>query len=191
VETGRAAYILDALIDSGKAVPMIVVMPLGYGNWTFLTNGFSSWGRADAVSENTALFSDELEHEVMPAVEHEYHIAAGRQNHAIAGLSMGGLESLYIGLNHTQQFAYIGGFSAAIQEGKFDAMTPKLDAKTADLKLLWMACGVDDRLNAPKRAFVEWAKLKGLPVTSVETPGRHEWPVWRDNLLHFVPLLFR
>jgi enterochelin esterase family protein len=66
-----------------------------------------------------------------------------------------------------------------------------LDAKKADLRLLWIACGTDDRLITSSRAFAAWAKQKGLPVTAIETPGAHTFIVWRANLLAFVPLLFR
>jgi enterochelin esterase family protein len=131
-----------------------------------------------------------LVEEVIPAVEHKYNIARGREHHAIAGLSMGGLESLTIGINQTRQFAWVGGFSAAVTQRKFaQHMMDATDAR--DLRLLWVACGTSDDLLAPNRDFVAWAKAKGLPVTAVETPGKHTWLVWREDLLHFAPLLFR
>ncbi len=190
-EVGRANYILDDMLAKGSIVPMVVVMPLGYGNLDFVTHGFDIWGNAAKIDENTELYSGLLLTEVVPAVEKEYSIAAGRNNHAIIGLSMGGLESLYIGLNHTSQFAYVGGMSAAIHQRKFDQHIAGLDAKKADLKLLWVACGTEDNLIEPNREFVKWAKGKGFAVTAVETPGAHVWPVWRENLLQFAPLLFR
>jgi enterochelin esterase-like enzyme len=190
-QVGRADLILDTLIAQGKAVPMIVVMPLGYGNLDFVRNGSSVWDEPKLVDENTLLDSQALLTEVIPAVEHEYNAAAGRDNRAIIGLSMGGLESLTIGLNHAEQFAYVGGMSSAIHQRHFDEAMPKLDAKKANLRLLWVACGTGDDLIAPNRDFVQWAKQKGLTVTAVETPGAHVWPVWRDNLLAFAPLLFR
>lgn len=189
-QVGRAQFILDGLIDSGKAVPMIVVMPLGYGNYQFLTKGFGGWSVPDAVRENVQLYAQMLQGEVMPAINRDYNTAKGRDNHAIAGLSMGGLESLTIGLNHTDTFAYVGGFSSAVSEKTFDSGMPLLDVKKADLRLLWIACGTEDRLVVGNRAFIASAKAKGLPVTAVETPGAHTWLVWRDNLLNFAPLLF-
>ena len=200
---GRASNILDALIDSGKAAPMIVVMPLGYGDLDFVTGSFSVWNDAAKVSANVRLFSQSLRKEVMPAVEAGYNTAPGRENRAIAGLSMGGLESLLIGLNDPQQFAWIGGMSSAIMglppsdanPAGFDRFFPLLlspDAvKKADFRLLWVACGTGDRLIAPNRAFVAWAKAKGLAPVAVETPGLHVWEVWRDNLIHLAPLLFQ
>jgi enterochelin esterase family protein len=188
---GHANDILDSLIDSGKAVPMIVVMPLGYGDYDFVTHGFSVWNDKAKVDTNTAGFTSMLTGEIQPAVEREYNVAAGRDNRAIVGLSMGGLESLSIGLTHTADFAWIGGMSAAIQSADFDQIAAGLTPAKANLRLLWVACGTGDRLITPNRAFVAWAKAKGLPVTAVETPGAHTWLVWRDNLLHFAPLLFK
>ena len=191
VEVGKANFILDSMIDSGRAVPMIVVMPLGYGDYNFVAHGESAWDDAAKVDRNAQLFANALEGEVMPAVDAEYNIAKGRENHAIIGLSMGGLESLYVGLNHTDQFAWIGSMSAAIKHRDFDQHIPHIDAKSANLRLLWVACGTSDDLITPNRDFAAWAKSKGLPVTPIETPGKHAWVVWRDNLLHFAPLLFR
>lgn len=188
---GRAHFVLDSLIASGKAVPMIVVMPLGYGDWTFLTHGFSQWDDAATVDNNTNLFVDEMEQEVMPAVEKQYNIAPSREKHAVAGLSMGGLETLALGLGHSDQFAYVAAMSAAVQHRHFDEHFPRLTAKQANLKLLWVSVGTDDHLLQPNRDFVAWARGKGFRVHAVETPGAHQWPVWRENLVHVLPLLFR
>jgi enterochelin esterase family protein len=188
---GKADMILDKLIADGKALPMIVVMPLGYGNFDFATHGAGVWQDPAKVAENTNLYEQMLLQEVMPAVEREYNVAKGRDHHAIAGLSMGGLETLTIGLRHPDQFAYVAGMSSALQGGKYDESWPGLDAKKANLKLLWVSCGTDDPLIKPNRAFVVWAKAKGLDVNAVETSGAHTWLVWRDNLLHIAPMLFR
>jgi enterochelin esterase family protein len=192
---GHAEYILDNLIQERKAVPMIVVMPLGYGDLDFVTHGFDVWQNPAKIVSNTKLFGDELLTEVMPAVERSYNVAKGRENHAIIGLSMGGLESLTIGLNHTDTFAYVGGMSAAVHNTDPDKAMPGYAqpsaAKLANLKLLWVACGTEDGLIEPNRRFVAWAKAKGLNPVAVETPGLHVWEVWRDNLVHFAPLLFQ
>ena len=137
------------------------------------------------------LYSRMVLHELMPSINREYNTAKGRQNRAVAGLSMGGLESLTLGLQHPEVFAWVGGFSSAIHGEAFDAHFPALDAKKANLRLLWIACGTEDGLIQPNRDFVVWARGKALPVTPVETPGQHTWLVWRDNLMHFAPLLFR
>jgi enterochelin esterase-like enzyme len=194
-QIGRAQYILDSLIHDGKAVPMVVVMPLGYGDLDFITHGGKVWEDPTQVASNVKLYSQSLLTEVMPAVDKEYNIARGRQNHAIIGLSMGGLESLSVGLNNTDTFAWVGGMSSAITADDFDKMIPGATvpdaAKQMNLRLLWVACGTDDGLIKPNRAFVAWAKTKGLNPVAVETPGLHVWEVWRDNLIHFTPLLFK
>ena len=189
-DVGQANLILDSLLATGKIVPMVVVMPMGYGNYTFVTSGHDVWSKPPVVNENTELYSNMLTQEIIPAVEREYNIAKGRQNHAIAGLSMGGLESLTIGINHASQFAYVGGFSAALHNNNFDKLMVD-PGQARDLRLLWVACGTSDGLIKPNRDFVAWAKSKKLPVTPIETPGKHTWLVWRDNLIHFAPLLFR
>ena len=189
VNLGHADVTLDRLIAIGKAKPMIVVMPLSYGDMTFLTNGFEVWRDEEQISNNVNLFESALLKEIMPQVEKSYDAATDREHRAIAGLSMGGLEALTIGLRNADLFASIGGFSSAIfPVAGADLM--KLDAKTENLRLLWVACGKDDELASVNRIFEMHMRREGLPVTSIETPGRHEWPVWQDNLRHFVPLLF-
>jgi enterochelin esterase family protein len=187
---GQANLILDNLIAEGKAKPMIVVMPLGYGEMSFVRKGWDEWQIAADIDRNTALFQQTLMDEVMPAVEHEYNIAPGREHHAIAGLSMGGLEALLVGLNHTGMFAYVGGFSSAVHMVQPPALSG-LDPKTANLKLLWISCGTEDGLITANRKLAGYLKGEGLAVDEVETPGMHTWMVWRDNLVHFVPLLFQ
>ncbi len=186
---GRANLIFDNLLAAGKIKPMVVVMPLGYGDMSFVKDG-SGWDNPATVDHNTDLFTQAFLTEVIPRVEADYHISKDRNDRAIAGLSMGGLESLQIGLTHTDQFAWIGGFSsAAINIGTQKLTT--LDPKTANLRLLWIACGTEDQLISPNRTFIDFLKTKNMPVTQIETPGLHTWMVWRDNLIHFAPLLFQ
>jgi enterochelin esterase-like enzyme len=186
---GQANYILDNLIAAGKAAPMLIVMPLGYGDMSFVI-GHDSWNDATAVDRNVTLFSQALLTEILPRVESEYRVSKNRADRAITGLSMGGLESLTIGLTHPDQFAWVGGFSSALGHNE-EKQLANLSAKTANLRLLWIACGTEDDLITPNRAFIDWLKSKGVPVTFAETPGMHNWLVWRDNLSHFAPLLFQ
>jgi len=189
-EAGKANLILDNLIAQGKAKPMVIVMPLGYGDTSFLKD-FGLWGDDQAIEHNLSLYTKVLLTEVMPRVESEYRISKERSGRAIAGLSMGGLEALSIGLKNTDKFAYVGGFSAAVHRPAFIQSLPVLTPKSADLKVLWVACGTGDRLIEPNRKLAEFLKSDDLPVTAIETPGLHTWPVWRDNLVHFAPLLFQ
>ena len=110
---GKANVILDNLIAQGKAKPMIVVMPLGYGTMEVITRGWSTWKDPGMVRRNYSRFSDALFQEVMPLVKQQYPLSDKREDHAVAGLSMGGAESLRVGLNHLDDFAYVGGFSSA------------------------------------------------------------------------------
>ena len=197
ISNGRANYILDSLLASSKAVPMIIVMPEGYGDMTFLRNGWSVWSNQHQIVENLQLYSQMLLTEIVPAVEGGYNVAPGRDNRAIAGLSMGGLESLSIGLNHPEEFAYVGGMSSAIFGAKghntaaFESLIPNLDAKKANLQLFWVACGKTDGLFAANKDFIAWTKTKGFDPVIVETEGAHTWLTWRPNLLQLAPMLFR
>jgi enterochelin esterase family protein len=186
---GQAQQMLDNLLAEGQIKPMVVVMPLGYGDMTFVQD-WGVWGRPADIDHNDELFQKALLTEVLPQVETQYKVSKRREDRAIAGFSMGGLEALTTGLTHTDMFAYVGGFSSAIHKLNFDQAFPTLDPKTANLKVLWVACGVDDSLIAPNRRFVDWLKARKMPVTQIESSGRHAWPVWRDNLIHFAPLLF-
>jgi enterochelin esterase-like enzyme len=187
---GQANLILDNLLAQGKIKPMVVVMPLGYGDMAFI-QGHHVWDEPGTIDHNTSLFTQALLTEVMPRVEAEYRVSKDRNDRAIAGLSMGGLESVEAGLTHTGQFAWIGGFSSAVHNLNYTEKLASLDPKTANLRLLWIACGTEDKLIEPNRKLVAFLKSKEMPVTQIETPGLHSWLVWRDNLIHFAPLLFQ
>ncbi len=192
---GDAQAILDSLLAQGKIVPMIVVMPQGYGDYKFVTSGGNVWQNPVRVDDNVSLYTQMLTGEIIPAVEGEYNVAKDAAHRAIAGLSMGGLEALNIGLTQPETFKYVAGMSSAIHGEKFDQQFPVMAAgyaaSHANFRLLWVACGTDDGLIKPNRDFVAWAKGKGMPVTAVETPGQHSWLVWRGNLIALAPLLFR
>ena len=128
----------------------------------------------------------------MPRVEREYRALNDRDSRAIAGLSMGGAESLLTGLNRLDLFSAVGAFSAGGLSDDFAADFPQLNAgATSQLHVLWIACGVDDRLITLNRNLVTFLKGREIRVTPVETPGMHTWLVWRGNLIAFAPLLFR
>jgi len=187
---GRAELILDNLLAQGKIKPMVVVMPLGYGDMSFI-HQFHVWEDPAAIDHNVDLFAKVLLTEVLPRVESDYHVSKDRDDRAIAGLSMGGLESLEIGLSHPDKFAWIGGFSSAVHNLEYTQKLASLDPKAANLRLLWVACGTEDSLIEPNRKLVDFLKSKSMPVQQVETPGYHTWMVWRNNLIHFAPLLFQ
>ena len=190
---GRANVILDNLIARAKAKPMIVVMPLGYGTMEVIRVGWGGISNHPEVrQENLTKFREALLTEVMPKVESEYHIVKERDSRAIAGLSMGGSESLLTGLNNLDKFAWVGAFSAGGLPEPLDKNFPALDASANQkLHLLWIACGTEDRLITANRNLREWLKTKGIQHTDIETPGMHTWMVWRRNLAEFSGLLFR
>jgi enterochelin esterase-like enzyme len=189
---GKANVIFDNLIATGKAKPMIVVMPLGYGTMEMVRSGWNSWGRKDMRMENFAKFTRALLTEVMPSVESEYRITRDPNARAIAGLSMGGSESLLTGLNNLDKFAWIGAFSSGGIPEDFEKDFPGLNEKAnQQIRLLWVACGTEDHLIAVNRKFREWLKSKGVQHADIETPGAHSWMVWRRNLVEFAPLLFQ
>ncbi len=189
---GHANVIFDNLIAQGKAKPMIVAMPLGYGTMEIITLGWGAWSHTDVRDKNFSNFRQALLTEVMPKVESEYRVTKDRSARAIAGLSMGGSESLLTGLNNLDKFAWIGAFSSGGMPDEFEKDFPGLDAKAnQQLRLLWIACGTEDRLITVNRNLREWLKTKGVQHADIETPGMHTWMVWRRNLAEFAGLLFR
>lgn len=194
ITAGRANVILDNLIERGQAKPMIVVFPLGYGFpdvpdrvGDILLNAVNQRKVMDVLA--TTLLD-----EVGPQVERTYPVEKGRESRAIAGVSMGGAQALYIGLNHPDRFAWIGSFSGAIPmfAAGYGAFFPHLDAEASPrLRLFWVSIGTEDFLLGSNREFTAWLKSKGVRFTGLETPGSHEWPVWHRNLAAFALLLFK
>jgi enterochelin esterase family protein len=189
---GRAHVILDNLIAQGKAKPMLVVMPLGYGTMEIVSRTTGALRDPKLRERSFQRFRDALLKEVLPEVEKTYRASKKRADGAIAGLSMGGAESLYVGLNALDTFAWVGAFSSGGMGEDLNASFPALDAKAnAQLRLLWIACGKEDRLIDSNRKFLEFLKSKGVDYTWTETAGAHTWRVWRRNLSVFAPLLFQ
>ena len=189
---GRANVILDNLIAQGKAKPMLVVMPLGYGAPEVLKAGFGAFRDRSLTDRNFDKFREALLTEVIPRVEAEYLANKDRNSRAIAGLSMGGSESLLTGLNTLDKFGWIGAFSSGGITEEFDKEFPAVDSKaTEQLHLLWVACGTEDRLIDINRKFRAWLASKNIKHVDIETPGMHTWMVWRRNLTEFSSLLFR
>jgi enterochelin esterase family protein len=180
---GKAHWILDNLIAQGKAKPMVVVMMDGHA---------AVAGGGGAQNNNTILFERDLMEEVKPFIESNYRVKTDAANRAIVGLSMGGGQSLTIGLNHTDLFAWVGGFSSAVPSN--DAVAGALiDSKVTNerLKLLWIGCGREDFLLQRNEQFIATLKEKGINHEWHLTDGNHSWPVWRNYLAEFGPKLFQ
>jgi enterochelin esterase family protein len=189
---GQANIILDNLIARGQAKPMVVVMPLGYGTMEVVQRGWARAREPDLWQRNVNQFRATLLDEVLPQVESDYSVSKNRKERAIAGLSMGGAESLTVGLNNLDRFAWIGAFSSGGLGTNFSTTFPALDSTANQrLRLLWISCGKDDGLFKPNRAFVDWLAARQINRSWAEVPGVHSWRVWRRNLATFAPLLFQ
>ncbi len=203
---GRANFILDNLIASGKAKPMIVVMPAGHTNAGGGGRGAAAAGGPPPRDE----FTDDFVKDVMPYVEKHYRVIGDRGHRAIAGLSMGGSQTLNIGIPNLEKFAYVGVYSSGLLGGGRGAAPPAgtaappfgaafeqqnlaaLDnaATKKGLKMFWFATGVDDGLMPTTKSTVEFFKKHGFAPTLKESAGGHTWLNWRDYLIEFAPQLF-
>lgn len=191
VSVGRANVILDNLIAQGKAKPMLIVMPLGYGNKEVIAGGWAGLQNKDIWQDSVTKFRDMLLTEIIPQVEKSYRVKTDRESRAIAGLSMGGTQSLFIGLNAPDRFAWIGAFSSGGLDENFARAYPNVsEAINSQLRLLWIACGQQDGLIGVNKKLVEWLQSKGVKLTWLETPGGHSFLVWRRYLVELTPLIF-
>jgi enterochelin esterase-like enzyme len=193
VTAGRENIIMDNLIAQGKAKPMIIINTLGYGAPEMFTPGIGQRTK-EAYQKNEALFIPALLNEVIPMVEKLYNVGRTKKYRAVAGLSMGGGQSLDAGLNHADVFDYVGSFSPAVilLDPDYDKAFPNLnEAVNKQLKLVWIAIGKDDYLVPSDRKFIDWLKSKRIVFEYKETEGVHSYQVWRRYLTEFVPLLFK
>ena len=185
---GRAQFILDNLIAQNKAKPMLVVMPLGYGAPEIVSKVSMGLRDPSLRDRNYRKFVEALLTEVVPSVEKQYRVFTDRGSRAIAGLSMGGAESLITGLNNLDRFAWIGAFSSGRATPDAAALGPQANAR---LRLLWITCGRDDGLFATSQQLDADLTAHGVNHVWVPAPGIHNFPFWRRSLAQFVPLLFR
>jgi enterochelin esterase-like enzyme len=193
---GRAGFILDNLIAEKKAKSMVVVMPAGH------TGPFNFGGPRPTVDE----FAEDFTKDVMPYVESHFRVHKDRKHRAMAGLSMGGGQTLNIGIPHLEKFGYLGVFSSGVFgitgnrpgnappgpsfEERHQAILD--DAKLKDgLKLFWFATGKDDFLVETSRATVKMFEKHQFKVVYNETDGAHTWIKWREYLREFAPQLFQ
>jgi enterochelin esterase-like enzyme len=183
---GQMNFIFDNLLSEKKVEPMIVVMPYGHAV------PFGS--PREKQARNTGMFERHVLEDVMPMVEAKYRTKPGREQRAIAGLSMGGGQALTIGFRHLDKFSAVGGFSSAVPqdfEKQFDAVLSTSDATNSKLKVLWIGCGREDSLFERNEKFATMLKSKGIRNTWRATDGNHTYTYWRKYLAEFAPLLFR
>lgn len=184
---GRAHLIADNLFAWGKAISMVIVMTDGHA----LPPGPRTTNAVDRA-RRIAAFEGDLLQDVIPFVEANYRVKDGASSRAIIGLSMGGGQSLTIGLNHPELFGWVGGMSSSIFSPETSIAYALNDAPTTNrkLKLLWFACGKDDFLLKQNQQFDELLTARSIRHTFKLTEGNHSWPVWRRYLAEFLPLLF-
>jgi enterochelin esterase-like enzyme len=201
---GRAGFILDNLLAAGKAVPMLIVMP--NGSLPLLANlrRPSTPGTAPPPEFRAAMaaaqnrFTDELLKNVVPLVETTYRVKPGPANRALAGLSMGGGQTLRVLTTHPDQFAYVAiwsaglfGGNAADWEKQNEAFLKAADKVNGSVKLLSISIGDQDFLRAGSKALVEVLEKHGIKHESHISGGGHTWINWRHYLGELAPRLFR
>ena len=200
LEQGRAAQVLDNLIASGNADPMIVVMPNGHTD-TPAAPGLGSNNNEQPTFAHKQWMEGTFEssfNDIVNWVDKNYRTRAAKRYRAIAGLSMGGYHSLYISANQPDDFAYVGLFSPAI--GRMDKGKSKiyddLEAKLIEQfkqrpKLYWIGIGKDDFLYKDNVEFRQLLDKNRLRYTYHESGAGHEWANWRDYLVIFTQQLFK
>lgn len=180
---GRANIILDNLIAGKKAVPLIVVMP--YGHTPATPPVMRSLG-------DYAAFEKDIVEDVIPYVQQRYRASTSQKDRAVAGLSMGGGQSLTVGLGNRDLFGWVGAFSSAVpKDEKLERLLDAPQSINDKLKLLWIGCGRQDFLFKDNQAFLEDLNIKKIKHVANITEGAHEWRIWRNYLNDFVPLLFK
>lgn len=193
---GRAGFILDNLIDAGKAKPMVVVMPAGH-------TGPFQMGNTSLGDDG---FIQDFLGSIMPYVEGHYRVYTDRKHRAIAGLSMGGSQTLNISIPNLAKFGYIGVYSSGIfgitSSGPVPAQSgPSFESRykkklndgqlKSGLRLFWFATGKEDFMIETTRATVQMFRNHGFDVVFKESPGGHTWLNWREYLNEFAPMLFQ
>ncbi len=214
---GRAEMILDSLIGQGKARPMLVVMPNGNSSQSVLAPGYTlgddpasglpspripTPGATNAPPRwdpRKDAFPGSIIEDIIPFIERTYRVIPGKDNRALAGLSMGGMQTVRVGFPNADKFAYLGVFSAGGGSMARDQLVPqsgtffeKPELTNKQLKLLYIAIGAaDTRLYAGTQSLLALCKERGIKYEYRESSGGHTWANWRIYLSEFVPKLFR
>jgi enterochelin esterase family protein len=191
---GRANFILDNLIAAGKARPMIVVMPAGHtGPFSFIM----PTAPAKGSPIGNAQFEDDFLKDIRPYLDKHYRVLTERSQRALAGLSMGGAQTLDIAVARPHEFGYIGVFSSGVFLRNAADWAKEHQGSLGDaaakegLKLLWFATGSEDFLMPRTRETVNLFKKHGFHPVLKESSGGHTWINWQQYLNEFAPQLFR
>lgn len=187
---GKTDLILDNLLAEKKAKPMVIVM---------MDGNLSAGGPGGFGEQALRMFENELKQAVIPFVEQNFRVATDAQHRALAGLSMGGLQTLYAGVRNNNMFSHLGVFSSgwfanqpALSNPQYEFMKSNAAAINSNIKSFWISMGgkEDIAYNNCKIMMQKFDEL-GVQYTYSEYPGGHTWPVWRNNLYHFAQVLFR
>ena len=184
-DNGAPGAILDNLYADKKLTPMIVVMPNGRAQVNDRAEG-NVFATAPAFGE----FDKDLIGSVIPFVDGRYPTVADRDHRALAGLSMGGGQSLDFGLANTDTFGWVGGFSSAPNTFPPAKLVADVD-KAKSLKFLWVSCGDKDGLIGISQGVHKYLKEKGVPHVWHVDSGAHSWPVWKNDLFLFSQRIFK
>ena len=203
VRQGNANVILDNLIASGEAEPMIVVMAYGYARSADAPAGPPPANRWEGIQQMFSVFESDVTEALIPFVDETFRTIPDREHRAMAGLSMGGMQTFHTTLNHLDLFSYIGGFSgAALPNGPdgldlataYGGVFADPDAFADRVNLLWIGIGTDEPagmyagVNGVHNSLAE----AGVEHVYFESPGTdHEWQTWRRSLRDFAPRLFQ
>jgi enterochelin esterase-like enzyme len=192
---GQAHVILDNLIADGKLKPLVVVMPFGYA----FARAAGARGDAGENKQQRDGFTRDFLEDVIPMIDARFRVYGDREHRAIAGLSLGGAQSLAIGLSHTDLFSRVAGFSSAMgaannpESGGVDFKAVLADPASINsrLKLLWVGCGTEDSLFESNRQFSELLSKQKIEHIFRVTGGAHTFAVWQRYLNEVAPLLFQ
>ncbi|MBR0534223.1 MAG: esterase family protein [Bacteroidales bacterium] len=184
---GVPNIIMDNLYADGKAAEMIIVMPNGRAQVNDRAEG-----NVYATAPAFAAFEQDLLGSLIPFIEGKYNVYTDKMHRAIAGLSMGGGQSLNFGLGHMDVFAYVGGFSSAPNTNTPEVLIPDVAKTKAENKLLWMVCGSKDGLMYNSSRLKAFCDEHGIPCTLINFPdGEHNFVVWKYGLFNFAQLIFK
>ena len=189
-QQGKTDLILDNLIAAKKANPMIIVM---------MDGNFSGGGMAGFGEQSLKTFENEIRQSVIPFIENNFRTETGAKNRALAGLSLGGLQTLYAGIKNTDLFSYLGVFSSgwftnqpALSDPQYLFMKNNASTINNNLKSLWISMGgKEDIAYANCKTMLLRFDEMNIKYLYSEYPGGHTWPVWRNNLFNFAQVLFK
>ncbi|MBO4398246.1 MAG: esterase family protein [Bacteroidaceae bacterium] len=186
---GTPNVIMDNLYAQKKAEPMIIVMPNGRALPNDKPEG-NIYG--PEMVKGFEIFEQDLLNDLIPFIQKTFKTYTDKSHRAIAGLSMGGGQSLNFGLGNLDKFAYVGGFSSAPNTKQPEQLIPNVEKTKAENKLLWMVCGSKDGLMFNSSRLKDFCDKNGVPCTLIQYPeGQHDFVVWKYGLYNYAQLIFK